>query len=61
MKSFRCLGGWLEMVFAVITNVMLFLTFSIFGQITNILSNPLSDESAWWLVVVGLAGVMLVI
>lgn len=48
------------MVFAVITNTMLFLTFSIFGQITNLLSNPLSDDSAWWLVVVGLAGVALI-
>jgi hypothetical protein len=48
-------------VLAVITNTMLFLTFSIFGQITNILSNPLSDESAWWLVVVGLVGVVLIV
>jgi len=49
------------MVLAVITNVLLFLTFSIFGQVTNILSNPLSDDSAWWLVVVGLAAVMVVL
>ncbi|MBI2445768.1 hypothetical protein HYV43_05250 [Candidatus Micrarchaeota archaeon] len=49
------------MVLAVITNTLLFLTFSVFGQITNILSNPLSDESAWWLVLVGMACVALIV
>ncbi|GEM_PF-2464966 len=49
------------MVLAVITNAMIFVTFSLFGQLTNILSNTLSDETAWWLVVLGLVGVVLII
>ncbi len=49
------------MVLAVITNAMLFVTFSLFGQLTNLLSNPLSDDAAWWVVVAGLVGVLLII
>ncbi len=49
------------MVLSVITNAMVFVTFSLFGQLTNILSNALSDETAWWLLVVSLVGVALIV
>ena len=48
------------MVFGVITEVLVVLTFGIFGQNTNLLAKTLSDESLWWVAAIGLAVVAVV-
>ncbi len=44
-----------------ITGGLYFVFFSLFGQLTNIISNPLSDDSFWWMAVIGLAVVALIV
>ncbi len=44
-----------------ITGAFYFIFYPIFGQLANIISNPLSDDSFWWLAVIGLAVVALIV